>query len=275
MMLEKRMTFPAYLTYLLSRGQVAFTAAQAQEDLGISRGALLDAADRQRRRKHLLTPRRGFYVIVPPQFLSWGAPPPAWYIHDLMDHEQSPYYVGLLKAAELHGATHQAVMEFQVITDKRLPRIKAGRSTIAFYYRKDMAAITFAQQNYKTDTGLMKISGPELTAFDLVRYPHAAGGLDHVVTVLADLGKLIDETRLAELASRFERAVLQRLGYLLCFSGHKDKAGALDEPLRARTPTPWIELEPALTRDSNFTPASILRDKRWHVVVRRMPQIDE
>lgn len=55
-----------------------------------------------------------------------------------MRHEGRPYYVGLLKAAELHGATHQAVMEFQVITDKRIPRISAGRSVLSFYYRKDM-----------------------------------------------------------------------------------------------------------------------------------------
>ena len=46
--------------------------------------------------------------VVPPQYASWGAPPPGWYIDDLMRHEGRPYYVGLLKAAELHGATHQA-----------------------------------------------------------------------------------------------------------------------------------------------------------------------
>ena len=32
-------------------------------------------------------------------------------------------------------------MEFQVMTDKRPRNIKAGRSIIAFYYRKDMDAI--------------------------------------------------------------------------------------------------------------------------------------
>src|SRR4029077_4668127 len=99
-----------------------------------------DAAERKRRRQRLIIPRRGLYVIVPPQYLSWGAPPPPWYIDDLMRHEGRPYYVGLLKAAELHGATHQAVMEIQVGPDKRLPKIQVGRSAIAFYYRKNMAA---------------------------------------------------------------------------------------------------------------------------------------
>jgi hypothetical protein len=78
--------------------------------------------------------------VVPPQYLSRGAPPPSWYIDDLMRHEGHSYYVGLLKAAELRGATHQAVMEFQVVTDKRIPKIHAGRSIISFVYRKDFVA---------------------------------------------------------------------------------------------------------------------------------------
>ena len=34
------------------------------------------AAARLQKRHMLLNPRHGFYVAVPPQFLSWGAPPP-------------------------------------------------------------------------------------------------------------------------------------------------------------------------------------------------------
>ena len=65
-----------------------------------------------------------------------------WYIDDLMRHEGRPYYVGLLRAAELHGASHQAVMEFQVVTNKKMPELLVGRSRIAFYYRKDMEAVS-------------------------------------------------------------------------------------------------------------------------------------
>ena len=124
MMLNQRSSLSSYITHMLSQGQAVFTSAQAQDALGIGKGALLDAAEKQQRQKRLIRPRRDFYVIVPPQFLAWGAPPPSWYIDSLMRHERHPYYVGLLKAAELHGATHQAVMEFQVITDKRLARIQ-------------------------------------------------------------------------------------------------------------------------------------------------------
>ncbi len=103
-----------------------------------------------------------------------------------MRHEGQAYYVGLLKAAELHGATHQAVMEFQVISVKRLPKIRAGRNLIVFYFRKDIEAVKAGIEDRKTDTGTMKISSAALTALDLLRYPRASGGIDNVATVLSD-----------------------------------------------------------------------------------------
>ena len=161
---QKRSTFPSYLTKLQSEGRVVFTASEALEALSISAGALLDAAERQQKRNHLIRPRHGFYVIVPPQFHRWGAPPPPWYIDELMAHSDRPYYVGLLTAAELHGAGHQAVTEFQVITDRQLGPIRAGRSQLVFRYRKEMEGVADGIEQRKTDTGRMQISGVELTA---------------------------------------------------------------------------------------------------------------
>ena len=77
-----------------------------------------------------------------------------------------------------------------------------------------MGAVAAGLQHHKTDTGRMKISGPELTTLDLLRYPRAAAGIDHIATVLADLGERIDADQLAALSVSFERAVLQRLGYI-------------------------------------------------------------
>src|SRR5208282_5699584 len=128
----RRSSLTSFVRELQSAGRIVFSADEAAKALRIGRGAFLDAAERLQRSGHLVNPRRGFYIVVPPQFFAWGAPPPPWYIDDLMKHEGRPYYVGLLKAAELHGATHQAVMEFQIVTDKRLPKIRAGRSYIAF-----------------------------------------------------------------------------------------------------------------------------------------------
>jgi predicted transcriptional regulator of viral defense system len=275
MVTEQRTALSSYLNRLLSAGRVVFSKEEAQKALGVSPGAFLDAAERQQRKHHLISPRRGFYVIVPPQYLAWGAPPPQWYIDELMRREGRPYYVGLLKAAELHGATHQAVMEFQVVTDKRLPEIRVGRSAITFYYRKDIAAVSKATEERKTDTGHMKVSSLELTVFDLVRYPHASGGLDNIATVISDLADHIDATKLANLSVAYERPVIQRLGYLLDLFGHRERAELLHSTMAKSSALPWIELERSQAAKAGFSLEPQERNERWHVIVRRTPERDE
>lgn len=273
-MLQSRTTLASYLTRLQSEGRVTFTREEAIAALGLTEGAFLKAAAREQKRNMLLNPRQGFYVVVPAQYLSWGAPPPAWYIDALMQHEGRPYYVGLLKAAELHGATHHAVMEFQVVTDRQLPRIRAGRSWITFHYRKDITSVGDGVSARKTDTGSMKLSSPELTALDLLRYVHASGGLDAVATILADLGETLDGAKLAALATHFERATVQRLGYLLDRLGHGARAEALHERLFAVGRVPWTALEPVKRGAGQSVSKPVERNERWHVTVQSHPEID-
>ena len=271
---DQRSALSSYVSGLLSSGRTVFTAEEAEQAIGVGHGAFLDAAERLQRREALLNPRQGFYVVVPPQYASWGAPPPAWYIDALMRREGQAYYVGLLKAAELHGATHQAVMEFQVVTAKRLQRIRAGRNLIVFYFRKDMDAVTAGIEDRKTDTGTMKISSAALTALDLLRYPQASGGIDNVATVLSDLGQKIDPGQLAVLSEAVERPVVQRLGYLLEHLGHDTLTGSILDTLRARGSLPWTELDRREAQDPDFAPEPRQRDLRWRVIVRRVPQRD-
>jgi predicted transcriptional regulator of viral defense system len=276
MIIEKpKSHLSSYLTDLLSAGQAVFLRDDALKTLHVGQGAFLDAAGRLQKQGRLISPRQGFYVVVPPQYMTWGAPPPGWYIDDLMRHEGRPYYVGLLKAAELHGATHQAVMEFQVITDKRLPRIAAGRSMLCFYYRKDMSALAASIIDHKTDTGQMKISSVELTVFDLLRYPQAAGGVDNIATVISDLGEKIDAEKLAAIAPAFERNVAQRAGYLIDRVGHTGKTEKLRGYLSSHTPLPWVELTPLPKSIPDFLPNPVERNDRWHIIVRRHPEVDE
>jgi len=192
-----------------------------------------------------------------------------------MRHERQAYYVGLLKAAELHGATHQAVMEFQVISAKRFPKLRAGRNLIVFYFRKDMEAVTAGIENRKTDTGTMKNSSAALTALDLLRYPQASGGIDNVATVLSDLGQKIDPEQLAALSETVERPIVQRLGHLLDRLGHAALTGPMLEALQGRGSAPWTELDRQEAGDPDFAPEPRERDCRWRVIVRRMPELDE
>jgi hypothetical protein len=120
-----------------------------------------------------------------------------------------------------------AVMEFQVVTEKRMPELIVGRSRIAVYHRKDVEAVSAGIEDRKTNTGRMNVSSVELTAPDLLRYPHAAGGIDHIATLLSDLGGKIDPEKLGSLSASFERSVVQRLGHLLDRLGH----GNLSAPM--------------------------------------------
>ena len=275
MLHDQRSALSRYVSSLLSSGRTVFTAEEAEQTLGVGHGAFLDAAERLQRRKALVNPRQGFYVVVPPQYASWGAPPPAWYIDALMRHESQAYYVGLLKAAELHGATHQAVMEFQVISAKRFPKIRVGRNLIVFYFRKELEAVTEGIEGRKTDTGTMKLSSAALTALDLLRYPQASGGIDNVATVLSDLGQRIDPEQLAALSAQVERPVVQRLGHLLEYLGHDALTGPMLKTLQARGSPPWTELDRQEARDPDFAPEPRERDPRWRVIVRRVPELDE
>lgn len=119
--------------------------------------------------------------------------------------------------------------------------LRGGRSSIVFYYRKDMDAIASGLDDHKTDTGRMKVSCLELTMFDLLRYRHAGGGLNHIATVISDLGDRIDAPRLAALSSAFERSVVQRLGHLLGRLDHQDKANLLYDLVLQGPALPWIE----------------------------------
>ena len=96
MLHDRRSALSGYVSGLLSTGRTVFTADEAEQALGVGHGAFLDAAERLQRRRALLNLRQGFYVVVPPQYASWGAPPPAWYIDALMRREGQAYYVGLL-----------------------------------------------------------------------------------------------------------------------------------------------------------------------------------
>lgn len=265
----------SYLSDLQSKGQLVLASQGVEPELGLSHGAFLDAAERLQKQKKLIRLRRGFYVIVPPQFSSWGAPPPSWYIDAFMRHESCPYYVGLLKAAELHGATHQAVNEFQVVAEKRLPKIQAGRSSISFYYRKEIKALARGIVDHKTDTGSMKLSSVELTSLDLLRYPHASAGLDNIVTVLADLGGKINPEALARLSVSFQKSVVQRLGHLLDQLGYADSTRLMLQELVKKELPSWVELDPEEVADPQLAPSPIERDRRWNVVIRRRPEVDE
>lgn len=227
----------AVIGKLQSRGKYSFT----REDVAADRpsDAAFEAAVRRlKKQRRLASPRRGFFVVVPPEYREAGCLPASWFIHDLMRFLGQPYYVGLLSAAALHGAAHQQPMVFQVVTDRPTRGAKAGRVRIEFHMSRLVHNVPVVE--VQTETGSMRVSSPEVTGFDVVRFPDAAGQLNNVATVLAELAERLHPARLAELAPKYSTPNVQRLGYLLDLVGQQHLAEPLSKTLEERRRRPVL-----------------------------------
>ena len=158
---------------------------------------------------------RGFYVIIPVQYVLRGSVPATYYIDQLMAYLSKPYYVCMLSAAELLGAAHQRPQQFSVMTTFPKRRIISTRNVIIdWFYREELPEDALITKN--TETGTIRISNPLLTAADLVQYQQHVGGLSRVATILEELAEQIDiKSQFASLASFVKKVTWQRLGYIL------------------------------------------------------------
>lgn len=204
-----------YLEHIRALGNRSFTLDQAISDLKISTSSAKSAISRLKKQGVLISPAKGFYIIIPPEYQQQGCIPAAELVPILMEHLEINYYACLLTAGLYHGATHQKSGSFQIITEKRIKRrLKFGQVNISCIYKKSLENLP--TQNITVSTGYLKISSPELTAVDLLIYPKNSGGLNHIATVLTELVDAIDPNKLIALAKNLEQNIwFQRLGYIL------------------------------------------------------------
>jgi predicted transcriptional regulator of viral defense system len=260
------MTVEKWVDDRQTNGKYTFLRAEAIAGTGLSPEAVKKALQRLAGRGRVLKLKDYFYVTVPLEYRSAGGLPAPWFVHDLMVAMRLPYYVGLLTAAAQHGASHQQPQEFQVVTDRSVRSLAAGRIKIRFFASQYVERV--AATHVKTPTGSMRVSTPETTAVDLVRFARASGYLDNVATILAELAPSLDPKRLLT-AVRLVNDVpnTKRLGYLLEHVG----ARAVLEPLRT-----WIQRQssrPVPLRSGQ--PANDAREnRRWHVLVNQPIEVE-
>lgn len=197
---------------LLSEGRSSFSLNEVQRRLGLSEQSARKAVERLAGAGRVFWAGRGLYVVIPPEFRSWGAVPASHFIDDLMRSLCRRYYVALLSAAEVHGASHQAPQVFQAMVDRPVGNRDFGRVRLRFITGAHVAEVE--PQRHNTPTGTMLVSDRELTVIDLVAFPQHAGGLSNTATILIELGDL-DGGMLAHYAALRPRAVARRLGWLL------------------------------------------------------------
>jgi predicted transcriptional regulator of viral defense system len=254
-----------YIDGLAAKGRYHFTTGQAVAALRSSPAAVRAAIRRLREKARVAMPFRGFHVIVPPEYRALGCLPAEQFVPDLMDHLGLAYYAGLLSAASLHGAAHQAPMVFQAVVADNRSEIRCGGVRAEFVARRNVAQIPTAAKN--TLRGVMRVSTPEATAFDLVGYPGHAGGLSNVATILAELAENLDANKLLAETARSPLPWTQRLGYLLERVESTNLAAPLADYVAMRAKE-YVPLRPKKSI------ARAPRDSRWRIIVNERVEVD-
>ena len=246
--------------WLIGQGRHFITTADAAGVLGVSAASVPASLERPRKAGKLISVTKRGWVPVPPEFRSAGAPPPSHFIHQLMEHVGHPYYVGLLSAAAILGASHQAPMVFQVVTPARLRRRRIGRGRIQFIQRA--AAVERPRWQHGVPTGRIWVSTPEVTVFDLVESPQDGAGLSNVATVVGGLlmdGSL-DPVTLASVGALYPVAVAQRSGYVIDFMAGEAGVQFDTAPLQAL-------VAGSRYRHLSSSGGDGRHDPHWHLVV--------
>jgi predicted transcriptional regulator of viral defense system len=203
-----------YIDDVRAKGRYAFTLEELKDKFDISDKAILQNLYRLKSKKKIVQIRKGFYTILPAEYSKYGVIPSSMYMDDMMISLNKKYYLGVISAGAIYGASHQQSMETFVITEKPALRdIKNKKLKINFLVKNEWNKEDVKQ--VKTDAGYINVSSPELTALDLLYYVDKIG-MNRVITILKELIEVIKPSILAKTAKNYSQAAtVQRLGYLL------------------------------------------------------------
>ena len=255
-----------YIDSLTANGEISFTAERFCRELKIIHSAGLSALRRLKKKKEIVSPSKGYYLILTPEFRNQGCLPADYFIDDLMHHLNKSYYVSLLSAALYYGAAHQQPQIFQIMVRNKKEDIRCGNIYVEFI--KNIHCDKIPIRQIKTRTGYMKISTPEATAMDMLKYMRQCGGINRIATVIEELAESMSEKALNKLVIQSDGyAWVYRLGFLLDKFGHSKLATALYKNLD-KNPTDIIPLVPYASR------RGAARDKKWRIAINAKVESD-
>ena len=193
-----------------------------------------------------------------------------------MKHLGVDYRVSLLRAAAFHGSSHQAAMVFQIISPRQFTKIEIGRQKVEFLFQSPKAFDRSNQAQWlaklKTEAGVAKIAGVELTLLDICRYFHRAGGVNGAAQAVHDLGKKASPHILGKVAGNFENSSVRRLGYLLEHFGHARQADGLRT--FARNAKSFKALDPSNKPIVPELAAPAKKNQEWKLLINVQVEID-
>ena len=260
--------------HLLAHGTPVVTLAEAAALLGQSLTAAATTLHRLQRRGLLFRPARGLYIAVSPEYRTWNSVPAMDFIDPMMRILGRRYYVGLLSAAELWGASHQRPQVFQVLVDEHVRDRAFGRVRLRFYEAKQAKTAETIKRN--TSTGQAEISPTARTCLDLWQWVHESGGLSNVATVVADLVEqhaLIAQDFI-DLASDYPSSVLRRLGFGLHVAIQQGSDAQVDLDALAAVANPDAGKRATAKLDPS-APQRGAVSNRWGLVINGEVEVDQ
>ena len=261
-----------WVTNEMVRGRYIFTKNDVVNlQLPISDQALQNGLNRLTDHGTIMSPWQNFYVIIPTEYKLRGVVPPSFYIDRLMKFLGRDYYVSLLSAAELNGASHQKAMVFHTTVNGGSIRSGVKNGTRLEFTLRQNLPLEFVRQ-VKTQMGYMNVAGAELTALDIVAEEQKIGGLSRAVEILVEL---CEQTEWSEaklpLLGYFSCSTIQRLGYLLELIEEEEQAdrlyGLLKQTGKTMRKTP-LKQSVAIDGDMPI-------DARWKIIKNYEIDIDE
>lgn len=252
------MTAPSPLSAVLDAAERSGKLNLRTQDIlaampSVTAAALRQALHRQQRRGRLIRLSRGsdHWLIVPLQHADAGAPPLETWLDRYMSQTLGiPYYVALLSAAEIYGASPYAVMVTQVMVRERRRPITVGRHEVVFHSRSSIELMP--TRWHETPEGRLKVGTPELTALELVQRETLVGGMARVREVLRRLWPSCVPQGLTDaLEAMQEVPTAQRLGVLLAIEGQNALASRIAEWLHDK-PLRLVPLEPRQARHASY-----------------------
>jgi len=225
----------------------------------------------QRGRIVAVTRRPSGYLIVPPEHMSFGAPPVTWWIDDCLRRIEPNYYVGLLSAARHWGSSHYARQDTQAMLSRAHPPLTPGRLRVVFFAKTQLA--TTPTEIVRNDVAPWRVSTRSATLLDLLRHQTAVGGLETVARVASDLSSAIEKRELVVALDALDQAPAgQRLGFLFQRLGHDTLANHVFKWVSRRPNAVRQPLELGVAANDQT-----VLDRRWNIAFnsRRAAALEE
>lgn len=257
---------------LQKQGRITFSRKEVVNRFpALTEPAMRNALSRLVTKGEIVSVWKGFYVIVPLKYASRKIVPPVLYIDDLMKYLDRLYYVGLLNAAAFYGAAHQQPQDFFVLSTPPALRDTTKKGIrINFVSRKEIPSSLL--QSFKTETGYVQVSSPELTAADLITYQTEVGGLNRTSTILSELAESLHMDSLNEIFfENVSASTVQRLGFLLEKVLEKTE---LANNLHAKAKENGCTFQKIPLKNGNQTEGCEV-DSKWKIIINEEIEIDE